>query len=393
MSIPGSKDTSVAALEIVIKGIQECGTAGIPATFPSRVKRLFEYVEEKANNNPDYKGYEESMQKWKGWLKEEDLTLLNDPKNKKQLAYTLYKMAAYSDDNGRKGGIIDQFSKQGAHRPNISRFNNMFLQPFKESLADILCAIPESMEDNQVAESSEGMSDNLRRRIEEKKSAEFRFLLRAYEVVELSEPGNPLVDKIGEELGLNRAEAWEVARSLSRSGLIEVKTHDGVIKLTPNGRREVENAVQARSFNGSVFIVHGRDSDAKYQLKDLLRDWRLRPVILHEQPNLGRAIIEKFEDHSEEVRCAIVLLTPDDKGCLVDTNDWRSRARQNVIFEFGYFFAKLGRGKVICLHKGDIELPSDVSGIIYIPFENDLKKEVYSDLRKELKAVGFTISD
>lgn len=298
-----SKDALVAALGSVIRGIQECGTVGIPATFPSRVKRLFEYVEEEAKNNPNYKEYEESMQKWKGWLKEEDWTLLNKPKNKKQLAYTLYKMAAYSNDNGRKGGIIDQFSKQGAHQPNISRFNNMLLQPFKEALEDILCAKPESLEGNRVGESSEGMSDN------------------------------------------------------------------------------------------SVFIVHGRDSNAMYQLKDLLRDWRLRPIILHEQPNRGRVIIEKFEDHSEEVRCAIVLLTPDDKGCLADTNDWRPRARQNVIFEFGYFFAKLDRGKVICLHKGDIELPSDVSGIIYIPFESDLKKEVYSDLRRELKAIGFTISD
>lgn len=147
------------------------------------------------------------------------------------------------------------------------------------------------------------------------------------------------------------------------------------------------------SITHSVFIVHGRDSNAKYQLKDLLREWRVRPVILHEQPNRGRAIIEKFEDHSEEVRCAIVLLTPDDKGCSADTDDWKPRARQNVIFELGYFFAKLGRGKVICLHKGDVELPSDISGIIYIPFDTDLKKEVYAELRRELKAIEFNISD
>jgi len=131
----------------------------------------------------------------------------------------------------------------------------------------------------------------------------------------------------------------------------------------------------------------------KYQLKDLLRDWELDPVILHEQPNLGRAIIEKFEYFSDKVKCTIVLLTPDDEGCLSGSDNLKPRARQNVVFELGYFYAKLGRGKVICIHKGDIELPSDISGIIYIPFESDLKKEVYFDLRKELKAIGFTIGD
>lgn len=116
-------------------------------------------------------------------------------------------------------------------------------------------------------------------------------------------------------------------------------------------------------------------------------------IILHEQPNQGQTIIEKFEDHAGKVGCAIVLLTPDDKGSTKDSDDWKSRARQNVIFELGFFFAKLGRGKVICLHKGDVELPSDINGIIYIRFDNDLKKEVYSELRKELKAMGFDIRD
>jgi predicted nucleotide-binding protein len=142
----------------------------------------------------------------------------------------------------------------------------------------------------------------------------------------------------------------------------------------------------------SIFIVHGADS-VRYELKDLLKEWGLNPIILDEQASLGRTIIEKFEDHSSEAECAIILLTPDDEGRRKDTAEWKPRARQNVIFEHGYFVGRLGRDKVICLHKSDIELPSDISGIIYTPFINNLKDEIYRKLRTELKAMGLTIKD
>lgn len=157
--------------------------------------------------------------------------------------------------------------------------------------------------------------------------------------------------------------------------------------------QEEESSIGYERCKMGVFIVHGRDSDAKYQLKDLLRDWGIEPIILHEQPNQGRVIIEKFEYHSDMVGCAIILLTPDDEARVIGTEDLRPRARQNVIFELGYFSAKLGRDKTICLCKSDVELPSDISGIIYISFGKDLKREVYSDLRNELKEIGFDIRD
>lgn len=162
-------------------------------------------------------------------------------------------------------------------------------------------------------------------------------------------------------------------------------------------RKEIVNVsvrdnANMRSNRNSVFIVHGRDS-VRYQLKDLLRDWGIEPIELEELPSRGRTVIEKFEEHSSAAECAIVLLTPDDEGRLADTQDWEPRARQNVILELGYFFAKLGRDRVICLYKSDIELPSDISGIIYISFDRDLKNEVYRKLRMELREIGFTIND
>ena len=115
----------------------------------------------------------------------------------------------------------------------------------------------------------------------------------------------------------------------------------------------------------------------------------LEPVILHEQPNKGRTIIDKFEEYAD-VRFAVVLLTPDDVGAVKDREaDLLPRARQNVVFEFGYFIGRLGRERVCALAKGDIETPSDSDGILYVPLDdNDGWK---MRLLRELKAAGFDV--
>ena len=93
-------------------------------------------------------------------------------------------------------------------------------------------------------------------------------------------------------------------------------------------------------------------------------------MILHEQSNQGRTIIEKFERHAD-VGFAVVLLTPDDVGGLqTDTGALEPRARQNVIFELGYFLGRLGRGGVCAITKGGVEIPSDYSGVLYIPLDD-----------------------
>ena len=93
----------------------------------------------------------------------------------------------------------------------------------------------------------------------------------------------------------------------------------------------------------------------------------LQPIILHEQPNSGRTIIEKFETYSSDISFAIVLLTPDDIGGINENDqEQQPRARQNVIMELGYFMGRLGRTRVCALHKGGVELPSDYQGVVYI---------------------------
>lgn len=138
-----------------------------------------------------------------------------------------------------------------------------------------------------------------------------------------------------------------------------------------------------------IFVIHGHDAGAKEAMARFLTQLELTPIILHEQPNKGRTIIEKFEDHAN-VSFAIALLTPDDIGAQVNNKDNLSnRARQNVIFEFGYFIGKLGRENVVGFIKDNIEVPSDYSGVLYVPFDDAGKWKF--DLVKELKSAGYDV--
>lgn len=120
-----------------------------------------------------------------------------------------------------------------------------------------------------------------------------------------------------------------------------------------------------------IFIVHGHDNEAKEMVARFVIKMGLNPIILHEQANAGRTIIEKFEVYAD-VPFAIVLLTPDDVGADARQPDnLQPRARQNVIIELGYFIGKLGRGAVCALHKAKVEIPSDIQGVVYITLDEE----------------------
>ena len=137
-----------------------------------------------------------------------------------------------------------------------------------------------------------------------------------------------------------------------------------------------------------IFVIHGRDNEAKETVARFLTRLALTPVILHEQPNQGRTIIEKFERNAQ-VGFAVALLTPDDVGALKnEEKKLKPRARQNVVFELGYFLGRLGRERVCALTKGNVELPSDYDGVAYISLDDGGWK---MDLIRELKNVGFDV--
>lgn len=125
------------------------------------------------------------------------------------------------------------------------------------------------------------------------------------------------------------------------------------------------------SDSGKVFVVHGHDNELKEVTARFLERLGLQAIVLHEQPNSGRTIIEKFEVFSSDIVFAVVLLSPDDVGApATEPKAIKLRARQNVILELGYFIGRLGRTKVCALHKGGVELPSDYQGVVYIEVDS-----------------------
>ena len=136
--------------------------------------------------------------------------------------------------------------------------------------------------------------------------------------------------------------------------------------------------------------VHGRATDARESVARFLEKLALETVILDEQTNLGRSVLKKFREYSD-VGFAVILLTGDDRGGLAseDVSNLRPRARQNVVFELGYFLAKLGDERVCCLCSEGLEVPSDYSGVLYIPL--DALGAWKPRLARELKDVGFDV--
>lgn len=167
---------------------------------------------------------------------------------------------------------------------------------------------------------------------------------------------------------------------------------------TSTQRRE-DRPMAGEGAGRRVFVVHGHElgpRDAVARLLDLVG---LEPVILIDEPNRGRTIIEKFEA-SVDVAFAVVVMTPDDLGSskaeLEGARDGADasvfgalhpRARQNVVLELGYFIGRLGRDKVVALIAGEVERPSDVEGVLYIPYERGWEME----LARELSAAGMPV--
>ena len=132
-----------------------------------------------------------------------------------------------------------------------------------------------------------------------------------------------------------------------------------------------EPVFEARSVTAElhkIFVVHGRDNEAKNEVARFLERIGLEAIILHERPNLGRHLLTKFQEEAEGVGFAVVLITPDDEGALAG-EPLRKRARQNVVFELGFLIGRLGPPRVAALVKGEVERPSDFDGVGYIALD------------------------
>ena len=161
-------------------------------------------------------------------------------------------------------------------------------------------------------------------------------------------------------------------------------------------RQEQTKSINLTKDSKKVFVVHGHDIELKNDVELFLKSIDLDPIVLHRQVDEGLTIIEKFEKHAN-VNYAIVLLTPDDFGFakseapkVEKDRKIEARARQNVIFEFGYFIGKLSRQNVCCIYKHGVTLPSDLSGYIYKEVNRSVE-EVGLFLMKELKNSGLQV--
>jgi predicted nucleotide-binding protein len=163
---------------------------------------------------------------------------------------------------------------------------------------------------------------------------------------------------------------------------------DEIADRGPGDHPSLAPAIPSPARNRKVFVVHGHDEGALQAVARFLDTIGLKAIVLREQPDQGRTIIEKFEAYAREVGFAVVLLTPDDLGGAAATAAQAARARQNVIFELGYFVGSLGRGRACLLRKGDVEIPSDLFGVIYSDFDHPAESWKVK-LARELKAGEF----
>jgi predicted nucleotide-binding protein len=200
-----------------------------------------------------------------------------------------------------------------------------------------------------------------------------------------------------QEAALARSLFEEIVRLDSIHSLVNIVVPQPISIPDPSPAKPPESPVKDANMSKKVFIVHGHDETAKLSLENFIYSVGLEPIVLHRQPDGGRTIIEKFEEHANEISYAFILMTPDEITYLrsesekADTDRKKEfRARPNVIFEFGYFVGALSRKKVCCIHTGNVKLPSDLNGLVYKGYKNSIE-EIKHELRQELIHAGFKL--
>lgn len=187
----------------------------------------------------------------------------------------------------------------------------------------------------------------------------------------------------------NDKEAWRGGISNLKNIISTMKEDIAISESLNEESLNISTPVKMSFTTNKIFIVHGHDEEMKINVARLLEKLNLSPVILHEQPDRGRNILDKLIDESEDACFAIVLLSPDD---IVLTGDKQTtRARQNVVLELGFFLAKLGKNRVTALYKAseNFELPSDFAGVLYKKYDNGESWKV--ELARELRASGIPV--
>jgi predicted nucleotide-binding protein len=210
------------------------------------------------------------------------------------------------------------------------------------------------------------------------------------------------IDRMPNDLGWSiRCTSGEIVQCYDSGKIVaQGKNQPGIKALLGQPGSPVTSsgvAQAAPSSNGAgprdVFVVYGHYGPARTELEAMLRRWGLNPLILDQLTSGGQTIIEKLESAASRASFAVILATPDDEGHREGHPEEKAfRARQNVVLELGMMLTKLGRDRVAILMKQqeNMERPSDIQGLIYIPFKDDVK-ETALPLAKEINAKGISI--
>jgi len=196
-----------------------------------------------------------------------------------------------------------------------------------------------------------------------------------------------LVQRLAMELGIKQFEFSRTHWAIKDVNLIRVLQNNGLVAAASISSQEHETSAEVVS--NEVFEVHGHDDEVKNEARTYLESLGLIPIILHLQASSGMTIIEKI-NHYSNVGHAVVLYTECDLGAKRNSTSFSWRARQNVVFEHGYLIGKLGRSRVTALVRGNVEVPNDISGVVYVPM--GASDEWKTGLLNELKATGYELS-
>lgn len=168
----------------------------------------------------------------------------------------------------------------------------------------------------------------------------------------------------------------------------DIKNHPEEIKVTKLDEVNMKSQKAAEiPSTKTVFIIHGHDEVNLLRLKELLRErWHLEPLVLMNEPDTGRTLIEKFEQEAQRASFAVALLSADDE--IKNSNEDYFQPRPNVVFELGWFYGRLGRDRVCIFSKKGIKMHSDLAGIMRKDFDESIIDKAV-ELEVELKKAGL----
>jgi len=153
-----------------------------------------------------------------------------------------------------------------------------------------------------------------------------------------------------------------------------------------------------------VFVVHGRNNEARRSMFDFIRAIDLHPLEWSEIVKMTKIptpyIGEVLETAFENVQATIVLFTGDDKVKLqkkfIRQNDpefekkYTLQARPNVLFEAGWAMGKFPE-RTIIVELGKLKPFTDISGRYVVRLNNTPEKR--KDVISRLKLAGCAVND